>query len=39
MIIEWNGTNELNNQIVSGIYLCEMRADNYKKVQKMILVK
>jgi len=37
--IEWDGRNEAGAQVASGIYIYRFSADNYLKVQKMILMK
>jgi len=37
--IEWDGRNDAGAQVASGIYIYRFSADNYLKVQKMILMK
>jgi hypothetical protein len=37
--IEWNGKNDVGNQLSSGIYLYRITAGNYVKVMKMILLR
>ncbi|MCF7920857.1 MAG: family 16 glycosylhydrolase [Candidatus Cloacimonetes bacterium] len=37
--ISWNGTDNENNPVSSGIYLYQMQADNYSEMKKCILLK
>ncbi len=37
--IRWNGLNDLNRQVTSGIYIYTLRAVNYQETRKMILLK
>ena len=37
--IEWNGTDETNQSVSSGIYFYKMEAGNYTSTKKMILLK
>jgi hypothetical protein len=37
--VEWDGRNDMGMQVGSGIYIYRFRADNFLKVQKMILMK
>jgi hypothetical protein len=37
-IVTWNGTDELNHPVASGIYFYEIRTTEYNKVKKMILI-
>ena len=35
----WNGTNDKGNSVSSGIYYYKMKAGNYTKIRKMLLIK
>ena len=35
----WNGEDDNNNKVSSGIYICRLRADNYSASKKMVLLK
>ncbi|HPR16702.1 MAG TPA: choice-of-anchor J domain-containing protein [Candidatus Cloacimonadota bacterium] len=35
----WDGTNQMNHQVASGIYFYKMTAGNYEKINKMLLLK
>jgi len=37
--VTWDGTDNLGNPVVSGIYLCRMRAGAYHKTIRMLLLK
>jgi hypothetical protein len=37
--VEWDGSNDVGAQVASGIYIYRFSANNYLKVQKMILMK
>lgn len=37
--IIWNGQDDHNRQMSSGLYLCRMEADGYRKTVRMILLK
>ena len=37
--VEWDGRNDAGAQVASGIYIYRFSADNYLRVQKMILMK
>jgi|GEM_PF-1180043 subtilisin family serine protease len=37
--ITWNGTDHSGNPVPSGIYICQMKAGNFTKSQKMVLMK
>ena len=37
--IKWNGTNDRNDQVSAGIYLYMIKAGNYRKTRKMVLIK
>lgn len=37
--VEWNGTNENNSQVSSGIYFYRFESDNFVENNKMILLK
>lgn len=36
--IQWNGLDEMDRPVVSGIYICKMKAGNFEKMMKMVLV-
>lgn len=35
----WNGEDESNNKVSSGIYICRLRAENFSASKKMVLLK
>ncbi|MBD3376283.1 T9SS type A sorting domain-containing protein [candidate division KSB1 bacterium] len=37
--IQWNGKNELGNNVPSGLYLCRLQLDKDITVRKMLLIK
>jgi hypothetical protein len=37
--VTWNGTNEKGNRVGGGVYLYTIKAGNYLKTQKMVLLK
>ncbi len=37
--VDWNGANENNSQVVSGIYFYRLESNNYASTEKMILLK
>jgi type IX secretion system substrate protein len=37
--IEWNGTNENNSRVASGVYFSRFESDNFTAYKKMILLK
>jgi hypothetical protein len=37
--IQWNGTDENNRSVASGVYFYKMRTGNYNRTQKMLLLK
>lgn len=37
--VKWDGTDQLNQKVTSGIYFCKMQAVNYTSIKKMILMK
>jgi len=37
--IKWNATNDMGQKLPSGIYLYRLKAGNYTKVKKMVLLK
>ena len=37
--ISWDGKNNLNNKVASGIYLCQMVTKNYKEIIKIAVIK
>jgi hypothetical protein len=37
--VEWDGRNDAGAQVGSGVYIYRFSADNYLKVQKMVLMK
>ena len=37
--IAWNGINQTGKEVSSGIYLYELRAEGFKQVKKMLLIK
>ncbi len=38
-VVTWDGTNGQGNSVANGIYLYQIKADNFKKTNKMILLK
>ncbi len=37
--IIWNATNDYGSKVVSGLYICALKAGDYHSVKKMMLVK
>ncbi|KAA3605239.1 MAG: T9SS C-terminal target domain-containing protein [Calditrichaeota bacterium] len=37
--VVWNGTNELGNQVASGIYVYKLQVGNFEESRKMLLLK
>lgn len=37
--LEWDGTDNLNQEMGSGVYFCVMQAGEFRKMQKMLLVR
>jgi len=37
--IKWNGKDKYNNNLPSGIYICQMSTENFIQSKKMILIK
>lgn len=37
--VSWNGRNEQNQGVSSGIYLLELQVDQYRQMKKMVLVR
>jgi len=37
--IDWNAKNNMGVQLSSGVYFYELKAGNYNKVKKMILMR
>jgi len=37
--IIWDGTNDWNKEVPSGIYFCRMKAGDMKQIRKMVLMK
>ena len=37
--IEWNGKNDVGNQVAAGVYFYRIKANKYTKVKKMLLLK
>jgi hypothetical protein len=37
--VVWEGTNDSNQKVSSGIYFYKMKAGNYSSTKKMILMK
>ncbi len=35
----WNGRNAFGNQVATGVYFYELKAENFSQVKKMILIK
>jgi len=35
----WNGLNQLNNKVASGVYIYEMRTKNKRFLKKMLITK
>jgi flagellar hook assembly protein FlgD len=38
-ILRWDGTDNLGNELASGLYIISMQAGNYKGFKKMHLIK
>ena len=37
--IKWNATNDYGEQVGAGVYLYQLRANQYVKTRKMVLLK
>ncbi len=37
--LEWHGLDRLGNKVSSGLYLYEIKADRFRKVNKMVLIR
>jgi hypothetical protein len=37
--VSWNGRNEQNQPVSSGIYLLELQVDQYRQMKKMVLIR
>jgi hypothetical protein len=37
--VTWNGTDDNNKPVSSGIYFCKLKAGDFQKVKKMVLIK
>ena len=37
--INWDGTNELDRRVASGVYFCRLKSKDVAKVRKMMLVR
>jgi hypothetical protein len=37
--VSWNGKNEQNQQVSSGIYALELKVDQYQQIRKMVLLR
>ncbi len=37
--ITWNGRDERNQQVTSGVYLCQLQAGNFTQTNKLILIR
>jgi hypothetical protein len=37
--VSWNGRNQRNQEVASGIYLLELQVDQYRQMKKMVLVR
>ena len=37
--VKWDGTNDMGNQVSSGIYFCKMQTPGYTRTSKMIMLK
>jgi flagellar hook assembly protein FlgD len=37
--VVWNGRDENNKQVASGVYFYKLKTENYEKIKKMILIK
>ena len=35
----WNGENEVGVKVAAGIYLCQMKTDNYSQLKRIIFIK
>jgi len=35
----WNGRNDMGKKVASGVYFCELRAEKFRAIRKMILLK
>jgi flagellar hook assembly protein FlgD len=36
---QWNGTNEDGNPVAGGLYICQLKADDFLKANKMVLIR
>jgi len=36
---QWDGRNDRNGRVPSGVYICKMKAGQYAGIKKMILIK
>jgi hypothetical protein len=37
--VSWNGKNQHNQEVSSGIYLLELQVDQYRQMKKMVLIR
>ena len=37
--IKWNGTNDLGEPVSAGVYLYQLKAKDFLKTRKMVLMK
>ena len=37
--VQWNATNNQGQQVPAGVYLCSIDAGDFRKTQKMLLLK
>ncbi len=37
--VKWNGTNELNRQVSSGVYFFKLKTNNFTQTRKMLLIR
>ncbi len=37
--LQWDGTNQFGSTVASGVYLYELKAYNYRKVKRMVLLR
>jgi len=38
-LIQWDGNNDFNQSVSSGLYLCRMKAGNYRELKKVVLIR
>jgi hypothetical protein len=38
-LVDWNGTDDENNQVSSGVYFYRMQAGDFSEIKKMVLLK